>query len=49
LAYYFSIEFLRSLFENLGYTFLELKYCTITSYNRKTHETMDKVFLNAII
>lgn len=48
LAYYFTLEYLRSIVEDAGLQVLELEYATVSGQNRKTGVDMKRVFIHGV-
>jgi methyltransferase-like protein 6 len=48
LCYYFTKEYLHELFTSAGFTVMELDYCCINNVNRKTGQTLKRVFIHSV-
>eukprot|EP00744_Colponema_vietnamica_P014054 GILI01019699.1.p1 GENE.GILI01019699.1~~GILI01019699.1.p1 ORF type:complete len:298 (-),score=48.55 GILI01019699.1:29-922(-) len=46
LAYYFSLDVLREVFEGAGFREVESKYCTVRNVNRKTGQELHRVWVH---
>jgi methyltransferase-like protein 6 len=47
-CYYFTIDYLRHLFEEHGFRVKELRYATVFNVNKKEHKTMRRVFIHGV-
>ena len=48
LAYYFDLDYVRSIAELAGLQVLELDYATVRTENRKSKAVMHRVFVHAV-
>lgn len=48
LSYYFDLDYLRSLCNDVGFDVLELEYATVENKNRKKESVMRRVFVHAV-
>ncbi len=49
ICYYFSIEYFKSLAESIVFTVIECDYATVINRNRKTNQSLYRVFLHAVL